>query len=144
LKTCKGCEVTQDLSNFYQFYDKWTTKYYYSARCKPCHYEQNKNNKNKTKNAKTQKLKLRYGLTYNEWEELREVENHQCMICGISEEELGRVLDVDHCHVSNKVRGVVCNPCNLILANARDDIELLKSAMKYLEDNGDGYGGKYK
>lgn len=61
------------------------------------------------------------------------------MICGIGEGELGKNLDVDHCHDSGKVRGVLCNPCNVILGHARDRPDLLESAAKYLRDNKEGY-----
>jgi len=46
-------------------------------------------------------------MTYEQWETMRENENYRCMICGITEEEVGRKLDVDHCHSSGKVRGLL-------------------------------------
>jgi hypothetical protein len=61
------------------------------------------------------------------------------MICGITEDEMGKKLDVDHCHSSGKVRGVLCNPCNNVLGTAKDNIDILKAAITYLEINGDGY-----
>ena len=64
---------------------------------------------------------------------MREAENYSCMICGITEEELGRSLDVDHCHSSGKVRGLLCRNCNSGIGMLKDDVEIIKSAMKYLE-----------
>lgn len=61
------------------------------------------------------------------------------MICGISEDEIGKKLDVDHCHNSGRVRGVLCNPCNVVLGHARDRADLLEAAAKYLRDNSGGY-----
>jgi hypothetical protein len=61
------------------------------------------------------------------------------MICGISEEEIGRRLDVDHCHSSEKVRGLLCNPCNSMLGHARDNVFILKAAANYLEKHAEGY-----
>ena len=61
------------------------------------------------------------------------------MICGISEDEIGKKLDVDHCHDSGKVRGVLCNPCNTMLGHARDKVEILESAVAYLKENNGGY-----
>jgi Recombination endonuclease VII len=40
---------------------------------------------------------------------------------------------VDHCHKTNKVRGILCNGCNIGLGSFKDDINLLKNAIKYLE-----------
>lgn len=138
-KTCKNCKIEMNLDFFYTFYDKWSNKRYPSSRCKTCHQDYKKNNPNKTKNAKSEKLKLRYGLTYEEWEKIREEINYSCMICGITELELDRKLDVDHCHNSGKVRGCLCNHCNGMLGHARDNISILKEAIKYLETYGGGY-----
>ena len=142
IKECLKCRVEKPESDFYLFADKWQSKKYLSARCRPCHQEYKKESPVATaRNRKAEKLKLRYGLTYEEWENLRENEDFACMICGITEAELDRKLDVDHCHSSNKVRGVLCNSCNTILGRAKDNIEVLKAAIGYLEANADGYGG---
>jgi len=138
-KTCKLCGSEKPKEDFYQFYDKWSDKKYFSARCKPCHQKHKVNNPNRPRNNKAEKLKLRYGLSYEQWENIREKENYSCMICGITEDEMPRKLDVDHCHNTNRVRGVLCNNCNSILGQAKDDIEILESAIKYLKVNGGGY-----
>ena len=54
----------------------------------------------------------------------------ECVICG-SEEE----LVVDHCHKTNKIRGMLCNHCNRGLGHFRDDPELLEFARIYLLSN---------
>ena len=138
-KICKLCNQEKDISEFYKFYDRWIDKNYFSSRCKPCHLNYKKENLNRPKNNKSEKLKLRYGITYEEWESMREHENFSCMICGITEDEIGKKLDVDHCHSTGKVRGVLCNPCNVTLGHAKDNIEILKSAIDYLIKNKNGY-----
>lgn len=143
-KTCKLCEKEKSESDFYLFFSKWTNKKYMSARCKPCHLKHKQDNPNTVKNRKAEKLKLRYGLTYEQWERLREIENHTCMICGITEEEMSRRLDVDHCHSSGKVRGVLCNACNIVLGRARDNPAILEAAIVYLKENAEGYKGELK
>ena len=140
-KTCRLCEREKDETEFYQFFDRWADKHYLSARCKPCHQEYRRQSPATTRarNRKAEKLQLRYGMTYEQWEAMREAENYSCMICGITEEELGKKLDVDHCHSSGKVRGLLCNPCNTVLGHARDKIEILEAAAAYLKENSDGY-----
>ncbi len=139
IKTCRLCEQEKDDTEFYRFFDRWTNRSYYSSRCKPCHQEYKRQSPTTPRNRKAEKLQLRYGLTYDQWEEMRQAEDFRCMICGISEDEIGKKLDVDHCHDSGRVRGVLCNPCNVILGLARDRINLLESAAKYLKENKDGY-----
>lgn len=141
-KECLKCGIEKPESDFYSFKDKWQERSYLSSRCRPCHKEYKKENPSATaRNRKAEKLKLRYGLTYEDWEALRENEGYACMICGITEAELDRRLDVDHCHSSGKVRGVLCNPCNTVLGHAKDSVGILKAAIAYLEANANGYGG---
>jgi hypothetical protein len=63
------------------------------------------------------------------------------MICGITEAEIDKKLDVDHCHNSGKVRGILCNPCNNMIGHAKDSVAALRAAADYLEKNADGYLG---
>jgi DNA gyrase inhibitor GyrI len=139
IKVCNSCNQEKNVSEFYQFYNKWTDKNYNSSRCKPCHLQYKIDNPNNSKNKKSEKLKLRYGITYDDWELMREKENFSCMICGITEEEIGKKLDVDHCHSTGKVRGILCNPCNTTLGHAKDNIDILKAAIQYLKNNKGGY-----
>jgi Recombination endonuclease VII len=139
IKTCKLCQTEKSIDDFYSFYDKWSDKKYVGTRCKSCHQQYRRDSATTTQNRKAEKLQLRYGLTFEQWEEMRENENFSCMICGITEDEMDKKLDVDHCHVSGKVRGLLCNPCNNILGHARDNIAILEAAAKYLQENGGGY-----
>ncbi|MFE5164710.1 endonuclease domain-containing protein [Streptomyces sp. NPDC056697] len=72
-----------------------------------------------------------YGLTLEQVREVRRV--NACMICKSTESgfESG-IFAVDHCHDSGIVRGALCQPCNLMLGNARDNIDVLLAAVKYL------------
>jgi len=40
---------------------------------------------------------------------------------------------IDHCHSTNKVRGVLCNNCNTALGLVGDNISTLTNAVKYLQ-----------
>ena len=70
--------------------------------------------------------------------------NHKCQICGKSElindpatyKKISN-LCVDHCHESMRVRGILCRSCNSGLGYFKDSENLLKLAVKYLQDNTD-------
>jgi hypothetical protein len=47
---------------------------------------------------------------------------------------LKKALGVDHDHITGKVRGLLCNDCNLGIGHFKDNIEKLKLAIKYLEE----------
>ena len=42
-------------------------------------------------------------------------------------------LAVDHCHTSGKVRGLLCNICNVGLGHSEDSVERLQTAILYLQ-----------
>ena len=56
----------------------------------------------------------------------------QCMICG--KERVNRRLHIDHCHKTNKIRGLLCHWCNRGLVWFKDNPELLRNAANYLEE----------
>lgn len=93
-------------------------------------------NKKKSKkvNSKKRMLKYRYDLTMDEYEKMYESQERKCQICEV-EHKLGGFdgLYVDHCHESNKVRGLLCNKCNSSLGKFNDSIEVLKKAIEYLD-----------
>lgn len=40
---------------------------------------------------------------------------------------------VDHCHTSNKVRGLLCGGCNVGIGMFREDKAIFLAALAYLE-----------
>lgn len=120
--------------------------------CKPCHHQSNekwrkanpeKHNKKyrnpqgefKVKLKEYRKnwaLKKRYGITLNQYNSLVKYQNGQCLICK-GNQNLRRPLAVDHCHKTGKIRGLLCDPCNIGLAFFRDNKSSLAQAIKYLE-----------
>lgn len=53
----------------------------------------------------------RYGITFAEKQEIIEKQNNKCLICS-EEFKNNRHIHVDHCHVTNKLRGILCYSCN--------------------------------
>jgi hypothetical protein len=88
-------------------------------------------------------LRALYGISPEKYNELRLLQNNCCAICNTHEENVSRgpssssetALHIDHCHDTNKVRGLLCMNCNTMLGQAKDSIDLLKSAINYLEKN---------
>lgn len=86
---------------------------------------------------KNQYLK-RYGITIDQYEQMLAVQNNLCAICKQPEQSdhptQGKfALAVDHCHVTNNVRGLLCSNCNRTLGLMRDAPNLLRAAAEYLE-----------
>lgn len=55
-----------------------------------------------------------------------------CEICGIHKDICG-TLHIDHNHDSGNFRGFLCGKCNTGLGQLRDNIEILRKAISYLE-----------
>lgn len=72
-------------------------------------------------------LKRRYGISPAERQLLYDAQRGRCAICGTMKR-----LVVDHDHRTRKVRGLLCNLCNVMLGSSRDDIGILRTAIKYL------------
>jgi DNA-binding sugar fermentation-stimulating protein len=62
-----------------------------------------------------------------------------CLVC---EEELPANKNVDHCHDTGKVRGLLCRACNIMIGHAEkrsetkeDAVRILKNAIELIEHN---------
>lgn len=74
-----------------------------------------------------------YGIDHKEYERLSKQQNNSCGICEKPPEK-GKFLHVDRCHETNRVRGLLCNKCNLAVGLFSDNTILLKNAIYYLDD----------
>jgi hypothetical protein len=72
-----------------------------------------------------------YGITEDEYKALLAHQGGRCAICG--GKRRGN-LDVDHCHKTLLVRGLLCRRCNRRLLPASQDlVERLEAAIAYLQ-----------
>jgi len=74
----------------------------------------------------------KYGLTLEERDALLAGQGGVCKLCS-RVEVAKRGWAVDHCHRTGKVRGLLCQACNLVLGHARDDAALLRRMADYLD-----------
>ena len=82
-----------------------------------------------------QHYKSEADITLEQFNALYEKQHGRCRICGRHQNELRRRLCADHNHKTNKVRGLLCDKCNLVLGYANDNIIVLSEAIKYLNDH---------
>jgi hypothetical protein len=106
------------------------------------HYERNKDKKAiyvKKRRAEYPEIyrdlayKYKYGISITDYKKLLIEQNNCCAICKISQEDINYHLVVDHCHTTNKIRGLLCRNCNLSLGYFRDNIQIIKNSITYLK-----------
>ena len=82
-----------------------------------------------------------YGITQEDYDALLEKQHGVCAICHKPSKPGGKRsasrLHVDHDHETGRVRGLLCNRCNLGIGHLHDSPVLLLSALKYLNGTPD-------
>lgn len=160
MKQCKKCLQELEEGKFGNSTHKLvngTKKTYKDSTCMVCrrkkhlekpekkeiHKEGSRNwYKNNPDKVKEQRLR-KYGITLEEYNMRREQQKYCCMICKRNEREVeqGRAtanttaLQVDHCHVTQTIRGLLCTNCNTMLGKVKDDVSILEAAIVYLKTN---------
>lgn len=74
-----------------------------------------------------------FGLTRADYNRLWQIQGGMCAICKIHQLDINKNLRVDHCHKTNRVRGLLCHNCNVSLGLMKESIEALKTMIIYLE-----------
>jgi len=74
-------------------------------------------------------IRKRYGLSVTDYAWMLHGQDFKCAICGADD----GTLDVDHCHETGEVRGMLCRSCNT--KAAATPIGQLVRAIEYLARN---------
>ena len=77
------------------------------------------------------RLKLLYGISPEEYDAMLAHQGGVCAICKRAPQD-GKMLCVDHCHLTGVVRGLLCSNCNSALAFFREEPDALRAAIAYL------------
>lgn len=133
-RICTKCNKEKDFDDF--GYDK---RYGVRSCCKKCRANQEKERRKSIgkKHYRVLSIASTYNVSKEEAKKLSEIKN--CQICNIEftinkkNTRSATGQSIDHCHQTGKVRGVICSGCNLALGHARDNIDVLKSMILYLE-----------
>lgn len=79
-------------------------------------------------------IKHKYGITKQQWYAIHDQQKQCCKICQRHESEFQYKLVVDHCHKTGKIRGLLCNKCNLVMGTI-DNPVLLEAALEYKRES---------
>ena len=143
-KVCSRCKVEKSKLDYYRYS---RAKDNLQRWCKSCCSKEGKvwENKNRERrklyrkerycpiSARDYQLRHSYGISLEEYDKVYTSQNGKCFICS----EPHETLFVDHCHTTKKVRSLLCRHCNLGIGFFKDNVRLLKEAIKYLEKGND-------
>lgn len=106
------------------------------ARCRECIYAYRRDRRRGVPEVRVRervaKTLKRYGLTQRDVSTIEAEQGGKCPICSRLLAEVART-HIDHCHDTGRVRGILCSECNTGIGKLRDDPELLRRAVAYLE-----------
>jgi hypothetical protein len=81
--------------------------------------------------AKAVYRKQRYGVAPGFFDTQFVKQNGMCAVCKVR-----CATDIDHSHTTEKVRGLLCGSCNRALGLFEEDVNVLQSAIDYLNEWG--------
>jgi hypothetical protein len=140
-KWCSSCTEYKDKSEFNKNKQKNDGLSYTCRECKKveCKDWYSKNKVYQSKYMREKSLKRLYNITLDGFDELRIKHNNKCAICGTEpgKPRAGKqkkFLEVDHDHKTGAIRGLLCSKCNTAIGLLEDEVDLLKKAIKYLNE----------
>lgn len=118
-RTCTRCQQVLQPDEF------WNSTYTFDKKrsiCRKCTGEAHRK-------QHIRRRCQRMGLSLEEANKIADLEVINCEICGVI---LGKSFHIDHCHKTNKFRGLLCSNCNIGIGLFGDDPNRLKAAVAYL------------
>lgn len=136
-KPCTKCKKDKDYRDFYgNAYNKTGRQ----SHCIDCVLDGPMKSRKLTRRVKHERqLKHHFAMTIEEYDALFKKQDGVCAICKRPETKIDsrsgivRNLSVDHCHITNRNRGLLCFACNTGIGSLQEDQEVLRTAIDYLD-----------
>lgn len=118
-RRCCRCGVVKDLDQFNRSKRLTLGRGYH---CRVCREEMN--------------MIRWHGINRAQYNEMLLSQGGGCAICGSTDSRhpVSRLV-IDHCHVTGKVRGLLCSHCNRGIGFLEDSSERLRQAANYLDSH---------
>lgn len=129
---CTWCTLNRNVKRL-ELDPEYMKRYTKTEKSKTTRHKHVRSNQERYREiGKRSELLKKFGITLEQYLELAEKQNHQCAICLVPQEDLTKLLAVDHCHNTQKIRGLLCFKCNVGLGYFRDSPENIQRALEYI------------
>jgi hypothetical protein len=128
-KRCKSCREIYPLSDFHK--SKEGSKGV-MAICRRCYNDKVRIKYNPLV-RKSRKLKYKYGITLEDYNNKLKEQGDVCAICKSNTPGGNGGLYVDHNHTTGQVRGLLCHWCNFMIGQSKESPEILSAGIDYLK-----------
>ena len=130
LKTCKVCGVEKNISDFYT--GRRDCKDCKNAAARKKYIDDPQTTQRNLIRMRERAKERRYGINQEQFDQMLIDQDNKCKICSI-EFKGTKYTHIDHCHDTNKVRGLLCNDCNMALGQFNDNTDIMDMSIKYLQ-----------
>lgn len=139
LRTCNRCGESKSESDFPRrsgdrlrsecksCRNAYMRDYYQRPGVKEKQHARVARNPRRKEQRKKAHVKARFGISLAEYEDFRREHPETCPLC-----RKRPARAVDHDHTTGVLRGVLCDPCNLVLGLVEDDVDTLRRMFLYL------------
>lgn len=141
---CNKCNKRKLKTKFSKCADNWHGLMYFCRKCMrkwalDVYYNDPRRRKlskewrdNNPRKIFGYRLKNKFGITLSQYESIFDTQKRCCGICESQTPNSKHDWNVDHCHKTGKVRGILCHACNNGIGRFNDNIDVIKKAIKYL------------
>jgi hypothetical protein len=123
MKICTNCNREKPVAEFATISGRP------APRCRVCIAE------NRIRSQFDYHLRRKFGITIDDYYRMFHEQGGVCAICDSPPDE--RRLHVDHSHETKKIRSLLCFDCNTALGKAKEDVEILRKMIDYVNIHND-------
>lgn len=118
-------EYISDSSCPYGHYRRYVT----TNNCIDCNAE---SRIKRAKKARWSRIEKEYGLSELDLTQMLYKQNCKCVICAIN---IKTGYHIDHCHLTKKIRGLLCQKCNQAIGLLQESELLFSKAAEYIKEH---------
>jgi hypothetical protein len=79
-------------------------------------------------------LRRRYKITRRVYQSILQGQDYRCAICKGHQDDVGTLV-MEHDNTTGVLRSACCNACNSVLGFSKENADILRSAIKYIEES---------